>query len=410
MPRLLWTQKQNVGPLARVGHAMVYDTDRNRTVLFGGDSLRSQLFNDTWEWEGAHWTQMADIGPAPRVDQAMAYDGARRHTLMFGGSGSGGALRDTWAWNGEDWTQMADTGPANRTGHAVAYDSDRSSVVLFGGQSQTSDPLNDTWEWDGVDWTQVQDTGPSPRRAHVMTYDSVRRRVVLFGGTGADGLGQGDTWEWDGRVWTRVADFGATPCLSAAMTFKGDAIALFGGIGSINPSPAPTVFATTWQWDGSHWSLMQDIGPGPRWRHAMTYDAKRSHMVLFGGLPLFAPQDPNLADRVLGDTWEHTDQAPPVTIQSFGISPPSVGVADTATGTITLSGPAPAGGIAVQLTTQPPDPSIFFDTGPQVTIPVGSNTVTFRVGNDAPRTAPFLVTVVATLGASSTSATVTFVP
>ncbi len=391
MPRLLWTQKKNVGPLARVGHAMVYDTDRDRTVLFGGDSLRSQLFNDTWEWEGVHWTQMADIGPAPRFDQAMAYDGARRQTLMFGGSASGGALRDTWAW------------------------SDRSSVVLFGGQSQTSDPLNDTWEWDGIDWTQVQDTGPSPRRAHVMTYDSVRRRIVLFGGTGTDGLGLGDTWEWDGSVWTRMADFGATPCLSAAMAHKGDGIALFGGIDSINASPPPAVFAATWEWDGKHWALVQDIGPGPRWRHAMTYDVKRGHMVLFGGLPVFAPEDPNLASRLLGDTWEHTDEgAGPgpgsVTIQSFAILPPSVGVADTANGTITLSGPAPAGGVTVQLTKQPPDSSIFFDTGPQVTIPANSNSGGFSVGNDAPRVIPVSIVVTATLGASSQSATVTFNP
>lgn len=35
MARLLWTQKQHVGPQARVGHALAYDSERRRTVLFG---------------------------------------------------------------------------------------------------------------------------------------------------------------------------------------------------------------------------------------------------------------------------------------------------------------------------------------------------------------------------------------
>jgi len=40
----------------------------------------------------------------------------------------------------------------------------------------------------------------------------------------------------------------------------------------------------------------------------MAFDGKPGRVVLFGGLPVFTPQDPTLTDQVLGDTWEHADQ------------------------------------------------------------------------------------------------------
>jgi Galactose oxidase, central domain len=203
--RFLWTQKQDMGPAARVGHAMSYDSMRGRTVLFGGDSLKSQLFNDTWEWDGALWTQMANFGPPVRCDHAMAYDGAHREVVIFGGWGASGTLLgDTWGWNGEDWTQLADSGPPKRSGHCAAYDSARQKVVIFGGTSDGTTPLGDTWEWDGQDWTQVAETGPTARKGLMLAFDSGRNTTVLFGGAGADGVGLGDTWEWDGTAWTRV--------------------------------------------------------------------------------------------------------------------------------------------------------------------------------------------------------------
>jgi hypothetical protein len=39
MSRFLWTQKEDIGPSARFGHAMAYDSVRSRTILFGGSLL-----------------------------------------------------------------------------------------------------------------------------------------------------------------------------------------------------------------------------------------------------------------------------------------------------------------------------------------------------------------------------------
>jgi hypothetical protein len=99
MAKVLWTQKQDMGPRPRVGHAMTYDATRRRVVLFGGDALANLLFGDTWEWDGDSWTQVQDLGPAARAFHAMAFDSARRRTVLFGGRGTNGILGDTWEWD-----------------------------------------------------------------------------------------------------------------------------------------------------------------------------------------------------------------------------------------------------------------------------------------------------------------------
>ena len=82
--RWLWTQKEDIGPSPRYGHAMAYEPAHQRVVLFGGYGA-SGLFNDTWGWDGVAWTQLADMGPPARSYHAMAYDESRHRLVLFGG-------------------------------------------------------------------------------------------------------------------------------------------------------------------------------------------------------------------------------------------------------------------------------------------------------------------------------------
>jgi len=77
--------------------------DGRRIVLFGGyaqDPSSAIRFSSgaTWEWDGKLWTQKQDIGPLARDAHAMAFDFDRQHLVLFGGSvsGSGGMFGDTW--------------------------------------------------------------------------------------------------------------------------------------------------------------------------------------------------------------------------------------------------------------------------------------------------------------------------
>ena len=339
MAKLLWTQKQDIGPGARSGHAMAFDAVRKRVVLFGGSAIGT-LFGDTWEWDGEDWTQVEDMGPTARFNHAVAYDAGRRRVVLFGGNIGGALNADTWEWDGEDWTQVSDTGPVMRSGHAMAYDADARRVTLFGGTPIMGAPFNDTWTWDGTDWVQQEEAGPSPRHGHAMTYDSVRKRIVLFGGTDLSLEGLADTWEWDGAVWRQVADFGPPGATNAAMVFRTNRTSLFGGVSTLGANIR--LFGDTWEWNGDRWTARQDIGVSARHGHAMAFDSVRGRVVLFGGLRLVTETQTTL--RPSGDTWEHPDVGGPAPaepgddgpIREINISPNPALPGETVTITIVL--------------------------------------------------------------------------
>ena len=313
MASLVWTQRQDIGPSARYGHALAWDKVAEDVLLVGGQGP-GDLHRDTWRWNGATWTQVEDIGPPARAEHALASDSARSRVVLFGGRSGSGPLADTWEWDGTAWTQVADTGPSARSRHALAYDSARSRVVLFGGED-ASGLLGDTWEWDGDGWTQVADTGPSARAGHAMCFESPAARTVLFGGS--DGS---DTWTWNGSEWTAINDVGPEPRQATALVFAGTITILFGGI-----DPTLTVlFDATWQLEGADWTERQDIGPADRQGHAMTYDETRQQVVLFGGSA--APSATATTGDLFSDTWELPSPAAPgmtttPRLVAFGVSP-----------------------------------------------------------------------------------------
>lgn len=307
MARVLWTQKQNFGPSPRWGHAMVFDSARQRTLLFGGRLGDVELAGDTWEWDGHSWVQVSDLGPKPRYRHKLADDSTRERIILFGGRAAttGPSTNETWEWDGAEWVQLTDTGPALEHGStAMVYDKTRQRVVLFG--CDLGLVRSETWEWDGEEWTQQEDVGPPARLQTALTYDTSRSRTVLFGGTlGSDGMKVlGDTWEWDGTTWTQQADFGPDPRREHAIAFDDSRkrVVLFGGVAHrLNSAGGitPAYLGDTWEWDGSRWLQRQNMGPQARINHALSYDPGRKRVILFGG---------GIGADFLGDTWEFAER------------------------------------------------------------------------------------------------------
>ncbi|MEK6799869.1 MAG: kelch repeat-containing protein [Planctomycetota bacterium] len=188
-------------PTPRRGNAMAYDSARGATVLFGGSDIQGgveTLRDDTWEWDGAMWNRrFPPTSPSARGGHAMAYDSARDRIVLFGGYGGipGVRLEDTWEWDGaaRTWSQRGVTGPSQRNEHIMAYDSGRSVTVLVGGHGETI-TYGDTWEWNGNSWAFRSNAGLSPHSGAGMAYVSARNTTVLFGGF--DGSYFGETWEY----------------------------------------------------------------------------------------------------------------------------------------------------------------------------------------------------------------------
>lgn len=222
--------------------------------------------------------------------------------LMYGGLqfGPTANLNETWLFNGADWSQLSPaTTPPARWGHRMVYDSHRARIVTFGGRSPgVTTTTNDTWEWDGNDWQQMSPTNyPSARAFYSMAFDERRGVTVMYGAqSGSTFAGGDETWEYDGTTWTQIVTPTAPPGLETpAMTYdKGrGVVVMFGGWNGSSPG---TLYNTTWEYDGSDWTLRTlPTSPPPSYRAACTYDDTRGRVLLYGGF----------GSGALQGTWEY---------------------------------------------------------------------------------------------------------
>jgi hypothetical protein len=226
---VVWRQMATTSPpSARANHTMAYDASRQRVVLFGGSYFAgsTHYLGDTWEWNGSSWTQVSTTGPSARSGHAMVYNGQRARVMLFGGANeSVQQMNDTWEWNGTAWSQQTGAGPSARVKAAMTYDNLRQRMVLFGGERYDSGQakwvrLGDTWLWDSVGkWKVViPSVSPSARAHAAMAFDGYRAAAVLFGGLDSNGQALAETWEWNGTIWAQVAATGPYARTGAAMT------------------------------------------------------------------------------------------------------------------------------------------------------------------------------------------------
>ena len=132
---------------------MVFDERLAVVVLFGGRDVELPditYFQETWHWDGAQWTLMAESGPEARRFASMAYDSDRQVTVLYGGDDANtDPLNDMWQWDGVEWTPVIMSTPPPRRGAVMTYATDRQAMLLNGG-SDGSRRLAETWEFRTV--------------------------------------------------------------------------------------------------------------------------------------------------------------------------------------------------------------------------------------------------------------------
>ena len=109
---LRWARQQlppNELPLD--GQGMAYDAALGRVVEFGGEDgavapSGRNVRSDMWTWDGRSWSPLrTSPTPPPRVSASMVYDSERQELVIFGGvDGRDRPLADTWTWDGSTWT------------------------------------------------------------------------------------------------------------------------------------------------------------------------------------------------------------------------------------------------------------------------------------------------------------------
>ena len=234
-------------PFISAAPAGAYDAAVSALLVFRDECDTEEAF---WKYAGGAWSQPAvsdpegDGNPEPRENATMVYDSLRERTVLFGGRIAGLDMTDElWEWNGDSWALRQPTDPEGdgnppaTAAHTMVYDVHRQISVMFGGEG-----LAGTWEYDGESWRKPElsdpegDGDPAPRWEHVMVYSTKRQTTLMTRGNVDDG---GAVWEYDGTSWFRhdpayVAAYGAplSPLTAAAAAFdpSQQQVVLHGGL------------------------------------------------------------------------------------------------------------------------------------------------------------------------------------
>jgi galactose oxidase-like protein len=156
-----WVRRSSSSsPYPRAFTSMAFDSQLGKTILFGGDHIRPFALggvNDTWEWDGSQWTRdWTAAAPGARLGEALVYDSARGRSVVFGGTyGSRPQIfpNDTWELgtgittpagnpdvnvtqvSGFDYTNVGTTSPAA----GVSLSSSGSGPLLISSMSISGD-------------------------------------------------------------------------------------------------------------------------------------------------------------------------------------------------------------------------------------------------------------------------------
>lgn len=102
-------------PSPRIGQKMAYDSENDLIILFGGFThlQTTEIDHETWayDYNTLNWTQLNPDGNLERRAYSMAYDSESEKTVIFGGN-TGDApntfFDDTWVFDYDfnNWTKM----------------------------------------------------------------------------------------------------------------------------------------------------------------------------------------------------------------------------------------------------------------------------------------------------------------
>jgi hypothetical protein len=227
----VWTDRQAANtPSGSVTVRMVYDSESRKSIIIGGlDYDTWQTFNETWayDYDTNTWTKMNPKTMPPGLyAHAMAYDSESDRVILWGGY--------IWTGNAIDWTSDA---PDNLV-WAYDYNTDTwESLAVKGGPDYPRSPqiaqtvqaayapdIDRTFfYWDDQLWAYDYNTntwekakgdvlfGAGPRDAHSIVYLSSIQRLLVFGGAtvGKDWSEltfSDETWLYDPKTgdWTKV--------------------------------------------------------------------------------------------------------------------------------------------------------------------------------------------------------------
>jgi len=317
-------QTEVLWPSDRNSMFIAYDSESDRTIMFGGwtedfeslgDTLAYDLNTNTWE------NKSPTIAPGKRAGYAFAYDNEADRVILFSGgrNGSSSTLEnwnDTWAYDYDSntWENLAPTQmPPPRLCGTMVYDSESDVCILFGGIPDGGSFIGDTWAFDynTNNWTNMNPLVSPSSRVAGMAYDIESDRVILFGGGGYDNWPiemHTDTWVYDynSNTWTEMTP-ADSPTSMGFITYDEESdLCVFHG-GALDWFEESIVSETwTYKYSTNTWTEVKtNPHPGPRSRIAITYDSESDRTILYSGGQLVIEDNEweNATYDIINDLW-----------------------------------------------------------------------------------------------------------
>lgn len=271
-----------LAPLARRhAHTGFFDPGTNEVLFLRGETASG----DTVE-ESLDGVVLTDTGGRPLAAAPVIFGGGYSQ-FFFDGTTTAFIDEQTGQWIrrvGDGWTQSPSNGVSSRA--ALAYFPPTGAVIAFGGDENggTSTTLSVI---GGVATTIDTPTAPPPRQRAIAVYDPDREAILVFGGFLLDtnGVAQhlyADTWAFDGTDWTLLVE--------------DEGPETFGPI--LSPyDRTPTIFYHAQHqrpmlWHGGSlygftetgWTEFPFLFPERRDEMAMVYDPNNDRIVAHGGI------------------------------------------------------------------------------------------------------------------------------
>jgi hypothetical protein len=219
-PVMTWARIDPSGtpPIARKGHAAIYDPVRRSMVGFGGFAGPGGVFepvlNDVWSLSTSEsppaWRSYSSFDPPSRSYSTPKafYDPIRDRMIVY--------MSGFWDYtmptptvyaqslkqNLGHWTPLftSGNGPPSAEDPSVIYDPLRDRMIVFGGSEAPPSYvlMNDVWALSlaNMMWSKLSPSGtpPEARYRHAAVYDPIRDRMVILGGKLVSGESD-ETWE-----------------------------------------------------------------------------------------------------------------------------------------------------------------------------------------------------------------------
>ncbi len=288
-----------ISPGARYDTRMAYDANIQRVVQFGGltaidaGTAKAYDLGDTWEWNGQKWVERyTPTAPQARSAHNMLYDSNRQRVLLFFGKNGSTYLNDTWQYVNGKWSQInTANAPGPRTVAGAAYDSARDRVVVYGGTSLDASNKavedRDTWEFDGTNWTHIADNGPDVGKP-ILVYDRLHNKILMLA---EDTALTPKMFAYDpaGKSWQSLTPTALPACVNEGMVTYDttrDVVVYTGGTCSTSSTTDDT-----YEWTGDNWThVTLNSNAGRTFGAGLAYDEARQETVLFAGYYSTAPR------------------------------------------------------------------------------------------------------------------------